>query len=650
MSISNFGLQVVVGTGPRGPAGPAGSGSGIKAALATTANITLSGEQTIDGVLTSATNVLVKNQTDQKQNGVYLSSSSTWTRVSVFSTWSQMTGSLVTVVGGNTQNGTVWLCDIPATGTVGTDNITFVEVGSGSGSGTVTSVSVTTANGVSGTVTNPTTTPAISLALGAITPSSVAASGTVTGSNLSGTNTGDQTITLTGDVTGTGTGSFVTTIAPGAVTDSKITGPVSINKLAALTASRAVVSNGSGVLTPSSTTSTELGYLSGVTSAVQTQIDSKVSKSGDTMTGLLTLSGDPSTALQAATKQYVDSLASGLNPKQACLVSTTANITLSGEQTIDGVLTSASRVLVRFQSSAAQNGIYVSSSGAWVRAADMDTWAEVPGAFTFVEQGTLYADTGWVCTSDPGGTLGSTAITWVQFAGTGTYTTDGQGIIFTGNQLSLVLDGSTLSKSASGIKVAPSGITTTEIANSAVTYAKIQNVSATDKILGRSTAGAGVVEEITCTPFARTLLDDTNQAGAQSTIGIGVIGTLSVIKAGILVNINGQGSAIVAGSTTQIIGQVPFDMTITGWQIVSNIAGSIVIDIWKSTYGTYPPVVGGSITGSQKPTLSSADKNQNLNPNTWSTSLTAGDALIFNIDSAATVTQVSLLIFATRTQ
>jgi hypothetical protein len=92
--------------------------------------------------------------------------------------------------------------------------------------GTVTSVSVTTANGVSGTVANPTTTPAISITLGAITPTSVAASGTITGSNLSGsssgTNTGDQTITLTGDVTGTGTGSFATTIANNAVNSAKV--------------------------------------------------------------------------------------------------------------------------------------------------------------------------------------------------------------------------------------------------------------------------------------------------------------------------------------------------------------------------------------------------------------------------------------------
>jgi Repeat of unknown function (DUF5907) len=91
-----------------------------------------------------------------------------------------------------------------------------------SNTGTVTSFGFTNANGVSGTVTNPTTTPNLTVSLGAITPTSVAASGTVTGSNLSGSNTGDQTITLTGDVTGSGTGSFAATIANNAVTFAKV--------------------------------------------------------------------------------------------------------------------------------------------------------------------------------------------------------------------------------------------------------------------------------------------------------------------------------------------------------------------------------------------------------------------------------------------
>lgn len=93
--------------------------------------------------------------------------------------------------------------------------------GTGFGTGTVTSVNVTTANGVSATGGPITTAGSFTFSLGAITPSSVAASGTVTGSNLSGTNTGDQTITLTGDVTGSGTGSFAATIANDAVTFAK---------------------------------------------------------------------------------------------------------------------------------------------------------------------------------------------------------------------------------------------------------------------------------------------------------------------------------------------------------------------------------------------------------------------------------------------
>jgi hypothetical protein len=91
-----------------------------------------------------------------------------------------------------------------------------------SNTGTVTSFGFTNANGVSGTVTNATSTPNLTVALGAITPTSVAASGTVTGSNLSGSNFGDQTITLTGDVTGSGTGSFAATIANNAVTFAKV--------------------------------------------------------------------------------------------------------------------------------------------------------------------------------------------------------------------------------------------------------------------------------------------------------------------------------------------------------------------------------------------------------------------------------------------
>lgn len=141
-----------------------------------------------------------------------------------------------------------------------------------------------------------------------------------------------------------------------------------------------------------------------------------------TFTGSVTLPGDPASALQAATKQYVDNVAAGLNPKASVKVATTANITLSGTQTIDGVsVVAGDRVLVKDQSTPAQNGLYVVAAGAWSRSTDMDAWSEVPGANVWVQQGSANADRAWVCTADAGGTLGSTSITWVQFGGTGAY-------------------------------------------------------------------------------------------------------------------------------------------------------------------------------------------------------------------------------------
>ena len=99
---------------------------------------------------------------------------------------------------------------------------TVLQILAASGGGTVTSVSVSGTNGITSSGSPITSTGTIALGLGAITPTSVVASGAVSGSNLSGTNTGDQTITLTGDVTGSGGGSFATTITAGAVTNAKL--------------------------------------------------------------------------------------------------------------------------------------------------------------------------------------------------------------------------------------------------------------------------------------------------------------------------------------------------------------------------------------------------------------------------------------------
>lgn len=153
------------------------------------------------------------------------------------------------------------------------------------------------------------------------------------------------------------------------------------------------------------------------------------------------LGSDPLSAMHAVTKQYVDNLASGIHVKDSVLVATTSNITLSGTQTIDGVaVTAGARVLVKNQTISAQNGLYTVAAGTWTRASDADVWDELVSVFVFIERGTVNADTGWVCTADQGGTLGTTAVSWTQFAGAGVIT-GANGIVVNGNQVSLTTSG-----------------------------------------------------------------------------------------------------------------------------------------------------------------------------------------------------------------
>jgi hypothetical protein len=144
--------------------------------------------------------------------------------------------------------------------------------------------------------------------------------------------------------------------------------------------------------------------------------------SGGTMTGDLTLVGNPTSANHAATKQYVDSVATGsiTDWKEAVACATTGNITLSGEQTIDGIATAASRVLVKNQTTGAQNGIYVSAAGAWARSADADVTGEITqGTAVLVAGGSTQIGTTWFVTTTGTITIGTTPITWVQITAGG---------------------------------------------------------------------------------------------------------------------------------------------------------------------------------------------------------------------------------------
>lgn len=142
----------------------------------------------------------------------------------------------------------------------------------------------------------------------------------------------------------------------------------------------------------------------------------------------VTLTAAPTADTHAATKAYVDSVTQGLSLKQSCRVATTANIvTLSGLLTIDGVtVVNGDRVLVKDQTTAAQNGIWVAAAGAWTRATDADDGTKLTsGAYCFVSEGTANAGTSWVLVAANPIVVGTTALPWELYSGEDQMTVDG---------------------------------------------------------------------------------------------------------------------------------------------------------------------------------------------------------------------------------
>lgn len=167
---------------------------------------------------------------------------------------------------------------------------------------------------------------------------------------------------------------------------------------------------------------------------------------------------DASNPTDAVTKQQMDNLVSGLAYKNEVRVATTANGTLStafaNAQTIDGItLATNDRILIKNQTTQTENGIYVvQAAGAPVRATDADSTAELNNATVYVTVGTVNGGLEYTqTTANP--TIGTNNIVWAQKSTGSTYTADGQGIEVSTNQFTIELDGTTLSKSASGLRI-----------------------------------------------------------------------------------------------------------------------------------------------------------------------------------------------------
>lgn len=194
--------------------------------------------------------------------------------------------------------------------------------------------------------------------------------------------------------------------------------------------------------------------ISDFNTAVRTnRLDQMATPTADVALGSQKITGlaDPTAAQDAATKAYADALSTGLDFKASVRVATTANITLSGAQTIDGVsVIAGDRVLVKNQSTGANNGIYVAAAGAWARATDADSSAEVTsGMYVFVSEGTANADSSWVLSTNDPIVLATTALTFVQFSGAGQLTA-GNGIAITANSIATNAD-STMFQYNSGV-------------------------------------------------------------------------------------------------------------------------------------------------------------------------------------------------------
>jgi hypothetical protein len=154
--------------------------------------------------------------------------------------------------------------------------------------------------------------------------------------------------------------------------------------------------------------------------------------------------------------------------------------------------------------------------------------------------------------------------------------------------------------------------------------------------------GSPVFTGVTASSVSGTSVSATTYFSGSTNIGTVFAAKTHSHTGGITFIMDGGASVISTGQKGYLI--APYSGIITGWTIVSDVVGSIVVDVWKDTYANYPPTVADTIAGSEKPTLSSVNKNSDSNLSTWTTQFSMGDIFTINVDSVSTVTKVTLLL------
>lgn len=343
---------------------------------------------------------------------------------------------------------------------------------------------------------------------------------------------------------------------------------------------------------------------------------------------------DPTSPQDIATKAYVDNTAAGRDYKESVRTLATTNITLSGTQTISGVaLSVGNRVGLVGQSAGAENGLWIVASGAWSRATDADASSEVTtGMYFFVEEGT-YATSGWLLNTANPITLGTTALTFVQVSGGGTYT-NGNGISLTGNVFSANL---TARLAFTGTAIDLAAVTQSNTGGTAgINFVQSVSVDSYGRVTGQVTAD---VRDATISVKGIASFDTasfTVTAGAVVIKASGISNaqlansSISFVNGG---SIGISASPISLGGTLTITNNGVTSITGTTNQVNATAAtGAITLSLPQSIHsGATPTFAGLTLTGGTVTVSTPLDTSTQ----TWNAGAVVFTAEVVNVTDTA---------------